>query len=174
MAEPYVGQIIMFGGNFAPKNYALCAGQLMAIAQNTALFSLLGTYYGCDGRTTFGLPDLQGRGPIHVGQGNGLSPRTIGEVGGTENVTLVTTQIPSHNHVVNATDNSASQQSPVNHIPAAEGSGQFAVYSDQNPNASMSVQSIGITGGSLPHNNMQPYQVINYCIALYGIFPPRD
>lgn len=174
MAEPYIGQIIMFGGNFAPRNYALCAGQIQAISQNTALFSLLGTTYGGDGRTTFALPDLCGRAPIHTGQGPGLSNRPMGQVSGEESVVLLSTQMPGHTHGVNATDNTASQPSPVGHIPAADLAGQPTVYSTQNPNATMSVQSIGLTGGSTPHNNMQPYQVINYCIALYGMFPPRN
>ena len=174
MSEPYIGQIIMFGGNFAPRNYALCAGQIQAISQNTALFSLLGTTYGGDGRTTFALPDLRGRAPIHTGQGPGLSSRPMGQVSGEEGVTLLATQMPGHTHGVNATDNTASQPSPVGHIPAADLAGQPTVYSAQNPNATMSPQSIGLTGGSTPHNNMQPYQVINYCIALYGLFPPRS
>lgn len=172
MAEPFIGQIIMGGWNFAPRGYALCNGQLMPIAQNTALFSLLGTTFGGNGQTTFALPDLQGRVPLHWGQGPGLSPRTIGESAGSESVTLITSQMPAHGHPVTPTgtrsDPNTSQ--PSNAVWAATGA-----YNNAPP-STVPMQTIqsGVAGGGQPHDNMPPYLCITICIALEGIFPSRS
>ncbi len=174
MAEPFLGQVILVGFNFAPRGWALCDGQLLPISQNAALFSLLGTTYGGDGRTTFALPDLRGRAPIHQGQGSGLSARTIGSRLGVEEVTLTTNEMPAHTHSLNAFDGLANQQSPVRTVPATEPTGQTATYSTQPANSVMSPEAIGTTGGSQAHSNMQPSLTMNYCIALEGVFPPRN
>ncbi|MCC6536129.1 MAG: phage tail protein [Bryobacterales bacterium] len=166
--EPFIGQLMCVGFNFAPKNWALCAGQLLPIAQNTALFSLLGTQYGGDGRVTFALPDLRGRVPVGQGQGPGLSNYTIGEMAGTENVTLITSQMPQHTHAVNANAGDAVEASPVNAFPSAGGA-----YNTQ-ANTTMNPGMAGIAGGNQPHPNQQPYLVLNWIIALSGIFPPRS
>jgi microcystin-dependent protein len=174
MSEPFIGEIIMFGGNFAPRGWALCNGQLLPIAQNTALFSILGTTYGGNGQTTFALPDLRGRLPMHPGQGPGLSNRTLGEVGGTETVTLITSQMPAHSHSLACNSNSANQTQPEGHLMAAESNGATQVYTDQGPNQNMSQQSIGLTGGNQPHDNMSPFLCVNFIIAIQGIFPSRN
>jgi len=170
--DPYIGQIMMFGGNFAPRGWALCNGQLLSIAQNTALFSILGTTYGGDGRTTFGLPDLRGRAPIHWGQGPGLTNRTIGESGGEETVTLSGAQMPAHNHVANAASGGGSATSPQNAVWAASTARDniYAAAAD----TSMSPSAIGPAGSGQPHDNMPPYQAVSYIIALEGLYPPRD
>ena len=174
MSEPFVGQIIMFGGNFAIRGYALCDGQLLPISQNQALFSILGTTYGGNGQTTFALPDLCGRAPIHMGHGSGLTPRQLGQTGGSETVTLVTSEMPNHTHELGVQSDTADQDSPVNHVLGAEAAGATAVYSSQPPNATANQQSITPTGGNLPHQNMQPYLTINFQIALVGIYPSRS
>lgn len=171
--EPFVGQIQMFGFNFAPRGWAFCHGQLLPIAQNQALFSLLGTTYGGDGRTTFALPDLRGRAPMHFDQGPGLSDRQLGEAGGAENVTLISNQMPAHNHVLHATSAAGSAREPAGHVLAKETAGQTAVYGDGPVDSSLRPESIGAAGGSQPHANMPPYLCINFCIALEGIYPPR-
>ena len=172
MAEPFIGQIIMAGFNFAPRGYAFCAGQLLSIAQNTALFSLLGTTYGGDGRVTFGLPDLRGRVPVHMGQGPGLSNYVEGQVVGTENVSLLLSQLPQHNHLVNA-NTTGGVATPINSFPASDGGDQATLYA-ASPTGMMNPVMTGLAGGSQPHNNMQPYLVTNFCIALVGIFPSRN
>jgi microcystin-dependent protein len=159
----------MFAGNFAPKGWALCNGQLMPIAQNTALFSILGTTYGGDGVTTFGLPDLRGRVPLHPGTGPGLSPRQLGESDGLESVTLVTNQIPAHNHGL-----LAAAEPPVGRDPTNSSLSQAQIYTTKPPTVYLQNASIGSTGGSQPHDNMQPFLGINFIIALEGIYPPRD
>ncbi len=174
MAEPFIGQIIMFGGNFAPVGYALCNGQLLPISQNTALFSLLGTTYGGNGTTTFALPNLQGRVPIHMGQGPGPSPYYLGQEGGSETVTLTVPQIPSHNHPAGCQSGDANSQSPAGNIPAKEVAGATAVYSTSQPNATMAAGAIGLTGGNQPHENLPPFLTLNFCIALQGIYPSRS
>jgi microcystin-dependent protein len=182
MSEPFLGQLMIFAGNFAPRGWATCDGQILSIAQNTALFSLLGTTYGGNGQTTFALPDLRGRVPIHQGQGPGLSPYTEGEVGGVESVTLINTQMPSHNHTAtNAINAAYGPQSPSDNpagaVPAGT-SGGPQVYAPASDGTVMNPQTvvttIGIAGGSQPHENRQPYLCILFCIALEGIFPPRN
>jgi microcystin-dependent protein len=171
--EPYIGEIMLFAGNFPPKGYAFCQGQILSIAQNNALFAILGTTYGGNGQTTFALPDLRGRFPMQQGQGPGLSPRFLGEMSGTESVTLLTNQIPAHNHQLNAASTTGSAASPGGNLLANDGRGgtQFISAGALTP---MNGQSVGVAGGSQPHENMPPYLSINFCIALEGIFPPRD
>jgi microcystin-dependent protein len=175
MATPFIGQIVLFPYNFAPRNFAFCQGQLLAIAQNTALFSLLGTTYGGNGTTTFALPDLRGRAPISSGQGPGLPNYSLGEQAGETNHTLITTEIPAHQHGLSCNADDATQGSPVSRYPAtpnvAVGGGAVNAYASA-ANASMGATSSA--GGSQPHNNMPPYLVLNYCIALTGIFPSRN
>ena len=172
MSEPFIGEIRMVGFNFAPTGWALCNGQLMSIAQNQALFALLGTTYGGDGVQTFALPDLRGRVPMHFGQGPGLTPRTQGEKSGSETVTLLQNQMPAHNHLLNAAGNAGNTTSPQNALPAASGDGSTP-YSTANPDTTMNPLATGITGGSQPHENMPPYLVVNFIISLNGIFPSR-
>lgn len=163
----------MVGFNFPPQGWALCNGQILSIAQNTALFSLLGTTYGGNGQTTFALPDLRSRVPIHPGQGAGLSSYTIGQLGGVESVTLLATQIPSHNHGVNCNTGGGTQASPASAYPAVESTGTSLDYAAAS-NGAMNPAMIGNTGGSQPHTNIQPYLCVNFIIALQGIFPSRN
>jgi len=172
MSEPFIGEIRSFGFNFAPVGWAFCNGQLLSIAQNTALFSILGTTYGGDGKTTFALPNLQGSIPMGAGQGNGLTNRVPGESGGTETETLTNQQIPPHNHAANAQTGNGNQPAPAGNFWAQDLGGSKE-YGDNGP-AQMAAGAIVATGGGQPHNNMQPYQVLNYCIAMQGIFPPRS
>ena len=173
MSDPFVAEIRIVGFNFAPKGWALCDGQLMSISQNTALFSLLGTTYGGDGRTTFGLPNLQGSVPIHQGQGAGLSLYDLGEQGGSSSVTLLESEMPAHGHTVGAAVGAGNQASPTGRawssLPGRTPPMLFAA----SPNTTMSPQAFAVTGASQPHNNMSPYVVLNFIIALQGIFPPR-
>ena len=176
MTDPFLAEIRMFGGNFAPRGWALCNGQLMSISQNTALFALLGVTYGGDGRVTFGLPNLQGSAPMQQGQGPGLTPRTLGEVGGTPTVTLVNAEMPQHTHTALAYDDSGDNTSPTNNTWAQALQGRVGdkLYSvGQQPNMLMNPQTVLPTGGSQPHNNMPPYLTITFIIALEGIFPQR-
>lgn len=177
MAEPFLGEIRAFGFNFAPVGWALCNGQLLSISQNTALFSLLGTFYGGDGTTTFALPNLQGRVPIHQGQGLGLPNYVIGEIGGNTNVTLTTQQLPSHNHTVTAVAAAGTASNPSGAFIAEHGSGKDAAnifaLSATSP-VHMAPTMIGNTGNSLPVSVQNPFIVINYCIALQGIYPSRS
>jgi microcystin-dependent protein len=166
VSSPYVGQLLLVGFNFAPAGWATCNGALQSIADNSGLFNLIGTTYGGDGQQTFGLPDLQGRITVH--QGNGT---TIGERAGVESVTLLTAQLPVHNHPMNATRTGGSQNSPTNAVFAV--SGQTQVYSDQTPGTAMNGAMIGQTGGNQPHDNMQPFLVCNWIISLFGVFPPN-
>ena len=182
MSEPFLGQIMMVGFNFAPRGWALCDGQLLPIAQNTALYSLLGTTYGGDGRTTFGLPDLRGRVAIHTGRGPGLSDYPQGVKGGAEVVQLSTAQMPSHAHGVSATAKATAsdgnQSTPDGHTWAADPRGATKIYSDATPDKDMKAGSVVATaqnaGGSQVHENRPPYQVVRFVIALVGIFPSRD
>lgn len=174
MSEPFIGQIIMFAGNFAIQNYAQCDGQLLSIAQNTALFSILGTTYGGNGQTTFGLPNLRGRVPVHYGSGPGLSSYSLGEMGGQEDVTLVSSQMPAHNHSWQVSSSPGNVISPAGAVAAGDASGQAYTYIQSAPNTAGHAQAIGVSGGSQPHNNLQPYLAVNFQIALYGIYPPRS
>jgi microcystin-dependent protein len=171
MSDQYLGEIRMVGFNFAPYGWALCNGQLLSISQNTALFSLIGTYYGGDGVTTFALPNLQSRTPIHQGQGLGLSPYVIGQVGGTENVTLTTQQMPQHNHNVNVFNAPGTTNRSGGNYLADSTSGN--IYQTA-ANQTLNVNAIGMTGNSQPHNNIQPYLCITFVIALQGIYPSRN
>lgn len=171
MSEPFVGEIRMFAGNFAPRGWAFCDGQLLAVSQNDALFSLLGTIYGGDGRTTFGLPDLRGRIPIHAGTGPGLSPRRLGAKFGTEKETLTVNQLPSHNHSWKATSSSAQNTAPVGNALATPSS---AAYENAAALLPLKSSSVGDTGGSRSHTNLMPFLCINFIIALVGIYPSRQ
>lgn len=174
MSNQYVGEIRMVGFNFAPFGWALCNGQLLAISQNTALFSLLGTQFGGDGRSSFALPNLQGNAPMHQGNGVGLTPRVIGETGGETAVTLLTTQMAQHTHLAqNAAASTAAVPGPTL-IFGGGGRGKGPAYAPAATPAAMSAQTIGTAGGSLPHNNMPPYLAVNFIIALQGIYPPRS
>ena len=176
MASPFIGEIRMFGFNFAPTNWAMCNGQLLAISQYSALFSLLGTTYGGNGQTTFGLPDLRGRVPIHQGTGQGLSTYVIGQIAGTENVTLLSTQMPQHNHGISAVSNTGGNQpTPSNNFLAAESTGTSLDYSSGPlSDSTMNPAMVQPAGNSLPHTNIQPYLAITFCIALNGVFPSRN
>lgn len=174
MSEPFIGEVRMFAGSFAPQGWALCDGALLSIAQNQALFSLLGTSFGGNGQTNFALPDLRGRVPIHTGQGPGLSSYSLGQAGGSENVTLQTGQIPAHNHSLNANTLPANQKGPAGNALAAEPSGVTALYSDAGVNAAMNPQSVGNAGGGQPHANIQPFLTLTFIIALQGIYPARS
>ena len=173
MADPFIGEIRMFGGNFAPLGWAFCNGQLLAISQYDALFALIGTTYGGDGQTTFALPNLQGRIPIHMGTGGGLSPRTIGESSGTETVTLTVDQLPMHDHQFVGTTSAASVASPASALVATPTS--VDLYRPAAiPAANMAPGAIGTAGNSQPHDNIQPFQCITFIIALEGIFPTQN
>jgi len=173
MSEPFVGQIQIFGFNFAPKGWAFCNGQIMSIAQNTALFSLLGTTYGGNGQTTFALPNLQSRVPIHFGQGPGLSPYALGQESGTENETLNVTNLPTHNHTVTFQVNSSEggTNSPEGGYLGKADPGPYAPTQNANGGAQ---PPTGLTGGNQPFSILQPYLALNFCIALQGIFPSRN
>jgi microcystin-dependent protein len=181
MSQPFVAEIRIFAFNFAPKGWAFCAGQILPLSQNTALFSLLGTTYGGDGKSNFALPNLQGSVPIEQGQGPGLSLYDLGQQGGSENVTLLQTELPGHNHTLVATTTVGTTQT-ANGSQLARGmtgnkqnSNIAKIYS---PNANLATKALGVnamgfTGSSFPHNNMMPYLTLNFCIALQGVFPPR-
>jgi microcystin-dependent protein len=172
MADPFMGEIRLFAGSFAPVNWAFCNGQLLPISENDALFTLIGTTYGGDGQETFALPNLQSRVPIHVGQGPGLTNRIIAETVGVESVTLTSQQMPVHNHAALATA-TGQQSSPEGAMFATPVSTQSGVnpYLVAAPGVAINPQTIQPVGGSQPHDNMQPYLCISYIIALYGIFP---
>lgn len=167
MSQPFLGEIILFAGNFAPRGWAFCNGQILAIAQNQALFSLLGTTYGGNGQTTFALPDLRSRVPVHAGQGPGLSDYALGQNGGTETVTLLVSELPQHTHRQPATNGEQTTNRPDGALPAAGG-----VYGEVSDGSLLTQTSPA--GGSQPHNNVQPYLTLNYIIALEGIFPSRN
>jgi microcystin-dependent protein len=169
MGQPYIGEIRMFAGSFAPVGWAMCQGQQVPISQNDTLFNLIGTTYGGDGQETFNLPDLQGRAPIHFGQGSGLQNYGIGQSGGVESVTLNTQQIPSHAHMYMASADAANQITGQNGVVAAPPS--LAMYFNAPPDQALNNASLQYAGGNQPHDNMQPYLVISFIISLYGIYP---
>jgi len=174
MTDQFVAEIRIFAGNFAPTGWATCDGQLLPISQNTALFSLLGTTYGGDGRSTFGLPNLQGLTPMQQGQGSGLSSRVIGEIGGEQNVTLLETELPSHAHTAQAYPNAGGLGPAGNSWSDPNQRGISAYTPTSGGNTPMSPQALSLTGQSLPHNNMMPYLGLTFIIALQGIFPARS
>jgi microcystin-dependent protein len=170
--DPYIGDIYVFAGTYAPRGWAFCEGQIVPIAQNQALFSLLGTTYGGNGTTTFALPDLRGRVPMHFGQGPGLSPRTLGEKSGTESVTLLTAELPPHTHSVTASSDNGIRTGPANGVWAssARSDAQYSATAD----TTMNPAAMGNAGSSQPHSNMQPYLAIRFIIALVGVYPSRN
>lgn len=172
MSSPFLAEIRIFAGNFAPKGWALCSGQLMPISQNTALFSLLGTFYGGDGKSTFALPNLQGSGPMHQGQGPGLSNRFLGESLGEAAVTLLQSEMPVHPHALMGTNQLSQLPDPADHTLARANANAYV----QSPSGfvQLSPTSIAPAGGSLPHNNMSPFLGLTFIIALQGVFPPRS
>ena len=176
MADPFVAEIRIFPFQFAPKGWAFCDGQILPISQNTALFSLLGTTYGGDGKSTFALPNMQGNAPMHPGQGPGLSLHDLGEVGGSDTVTLLESEIPVHNHLINTHNlDAGGLQNPAPTVMLAKSSQGNAYQTTVNANiVQMAPQALSPAGGSLPHNNMQPYLTLSFCIALQGVFPPRS
>ena len=175
MSSPFVAEIRIFGFNFPPTGWAFCDGQLMSISQNTALFSLLGTYYGGDGKSTFGLPNLQGAAPISQGQGGGLSERFLGETGGAPTVTLIQSEMPVHPHTVSVSPELADVSTPSPVVALARSNGQAAYApSAGQANVQLNQAAASVIGSGGPHNNLMPYLVLNYCIALQGVYPPRD
>ncbi len=174
MSSPFVAEIRIFGFNFAPTGWAQCNGQLLPISQNTALFSLLGTFYGGDGKSTFALPNMQGNVAINQGQGSGLSERFLGEMSGTPYVTLIDTEMPAHTHNVMARATPGTLTGPAPDRSLGRMQGGNAFLAANTPLVQMNFQEFAIAGGSLPHNNMMNYLTLNYCIALQGVFPPRS
>jgi microcystin-dependent protein len=171
VANPYLGEIRIFPYNFAPSGWAICEGQVLSISQNTALFALIGTFYGGNGTSTFALPDLRGRVPLGQGQGVGLSSFTVGQVGGVEDVTLITSQIPAHNHPVTASEHKGTSHDAGGNVLALGTKHEFATAPD---GTIMNAAMISPTGGGAPHENHQPYLALTPCIALQGIFPSRN
>lgn len=179
MSNPFVAEIRIFPFNFAPKGWAFCDGQILPLSQNTALFSLLGTTYGGNGRSTFALPNLQGRAPMHPGQGPGLSLHDLGEMSGTDSVTLLQTEMPVHTHAIACLDGSRTKGQigiPALGILAKSGGASpvNAYTSGASSNAQLNAAAVAPAGGNQPHNNMMPYLTLNFCIALQGVFPPRS
>jgi microcystin-dependent protein len=170
-SQPYVGEMMMVGFNFAPVGWAFCNGQLLSISQNSVLFELIGTTFGGDGQQTYGLPDLRSRVPVGVGQGGGLSSYVLGQIGGVENVTLNVNQLPAHVHSVDpaASSGEASTDRPDNAFPAVGG-----YYANSTNGSPMGAPTLAATGGGLPHNNIQPVLGINWIISLFGIFPSQN
>lgn len=168
MADPFVAEIRIFPFNFAPRGWAWCDGQLLPLSQNTALFSLLGTTYGGNGKSNFALPDLQGRAPMHPGQGPGLSLHDLGEIGGSETVTLLESEIPSHSHTVRAINDGGLSSAPAGALVA-----RASIYNTTPNPIAMAPEALAPTGGDQPHNNLQPYLTFYFNIALQGVFPPR-
>jgi microcystin-dependent protein len=172
--DPFVAEIRVFGFNFPPKGWAFCDGQLLPLSQNTALFSLIGTFYGGNGASNFALPDLQGQAAVSQGQGAGLRNRTVGEESGSETVTLLQTEIPAHTHAPKATTEPATLQAPAPNRALARSKPGTAYQSNSSSNlVFMNPQTASVVGSSFPHTNLQPYLVLNFCIALQGVFPPR-
>jgi microcystin-dependent protein len=177
MDEAFIGSIVLFAGNYAPNNWAFCNGQLLSISQNTALFSVIGTTYGGDGQTTFALPDLRGRVPMHFGNGPGLTPRSLGEKAGTENVTLTAAQMPAHNHEVVSVlhaNEEANSEDPTNRFNAGTSNPTYNSTTNIVMNSAAVTNTVSVAGQSAPHSNMPPYLGLNFIICLYGIYPPRS
>jgi len=175
MSDPFVAEIRIFPFNFAPTGWAFCNGQLIAISQNTALFSLIGTMYGGNGTTNFNLPNLQGNAPLHFGQGPGLSLYAQGQTGGQTAVTLSQAQLPSHSHTVSANSGTGTKVNPQNNTWAAAGAGRAQKMYSATTASPLAMSSLATTqaGGSQPHNNLMPYLTLNFCIALQGVYPSR-
>ncbi|MCA1593450.1 MAG: tail fiber protein [Acidobacteria bacterium] len=174
MSDPFVAEIRIFPFNFPPRGWAFCNGQILPISQNTALFSLLGTTYGGNGQSTFALPNLQGSVPMQPGQGGGLSQRFLGEMSGSDTITLLAAEMPAHNHTVLANATPANLAAPSSARSLARSNPGNAYKGTPQADANFNVQAISIAGGSLPHNNLQPYLTLNFCIALQGVFPARQ
>jgi microcystin-dependent protein len=172
MAQPYVGEIRMFAGNFAPNGWAFCDGSLVLISDNQTLFQLIGTTYGGDGQTTYGLPDLRGRMPIHMGTGPSGTTYQLGEMGGVETITLTSQQIPAHNHAFIASKNQAGNTTPPSNVLGQIPGGN--AYIAETADTALNAGSIGLTGGSQPHDNMQPFLCVSFIISLLGIFPSQS
>lgn len=170
--DPFLAEIRIFPFNFAPKGWAFCDGHVLPLSQNTALFSLLGTTYGGDGKTNFALPNIQGRAVMHPGQGPGLSLHDLGETGGTDSVSLLESELPSHSHTLSASQGDAGDRSPANER-FATGVGGINMYAPPTNLTQLAPQVSQPAGGDQPHNNMQPYLTFNFCIALQGVYPPR-
>lgn len=173
MADPFVAEIRIFPFNFAPRGWAFCNGQILPISQNTALFSLLGTTYGGNGQSTFALPDMQGNAPMHPGQGPGLSLHDLGEMSGSQFVTLLESEIPSHSHALMAATDPSTAQIPGPTVTLSRSAGGSAYNPSNSGLVAMAFQALSPAGGSLPHNNMMPFLTLNFNIALQGVFPPR-
>jgi microcystin-dependent protein len=173
MADPFVAEIRIFPFNFPPKGWAFCDGQLLPISQNTVLFSLVGTTYGGDGKSNFGLPNLQGQAPMHPGQGPGLSLHDLGETGGVETVTLLNSEMPAHSHPLGAAIDPADNNLPAPDRSLGQSQKEFAYQSSATNLVNLAAAAISPVGGGLPHNNLMPYLTLNFCIAMQGIFPPR-
>jgi microcystin-dependent protein len=173
MADPFVAEIRIFGFTFAPRGWAFCNGQLLPLSQNTALFSLLGTTYGGNGKSNFALPDMQANAPMHPGQGPGLSLHDLGEVGGSEFVTLLESEIPAHSHTLRGNNTMGDTPIPGGNTLARFGTTNVYQQTVNSNLVGMAPQALPPAGGSLPHNSMMPYLVLNFCIALQGVFPPR-
>ncbi|MFZ5815173.1 MAG: phage tail protein [Bacillota bacterium] len=171
--DPFIAEIRIFAGNFAPRGWALCDGQLMPLSQNTALFSLLGTTYGGNGKSNFALPDLQGRAPMMWGQGQDLSNHVLGEAKGSSSITLLRSEVPSHSHTPACFVDGSSTSSPQGNVWAPVREGASGAYGSPVNLVAMSPQALAMTGGNQPHNNMQPYLTLNFIIALEGVYPPR-
>ncbi|NNC90270.1 MAG: phage tail protein [Akkermansiaceae bacterium] len=171
MSDPFIGQIVMFAGNFAPRDWAQCDGQILLISQNTAMFSILGTTYGGDGRTTFQLPDLRGRVAMHYGNGPGLTNRPLGQKSGTENTTLITQNIPPHTHLMRGNSGQPDESNPEDGYPAnSSATGEDLYASSTN----VSMGATGSTGSGTPFSNIQPFQCVNFIIAVTGVFPSQN
>jgi microcystin-dependent protein len=173
MANPFVAEIRIFPFNFAPKGWAFCDGQILPLSQNTALFSLLGTTYGGDGKSNFALPNMQGNAPMHPGQGPGLSLHDLGETGGSDTVTLLESEIPSHSHTPMSSTTSAASPTPGPTVMFGKSNGIAAYSSTTTGLVQLNDNAVAPAGGDQPHNNLMPYLTLNFCIALQGVYPPR-
>ena len=174
MSDPYIGEIRMFAGNYAPLGWALCDGTLMSISENHALFTLIGTTYGGDGQSTFALPDMRGRLPLHQGAGPGLTTRVMGQAFGSEAVTLLQPQMPSHTHALLASTTDATASVPTSAVPAGQPGDTLYLSNPTVPPVSMSPNALQVAGGSQPHDNTMPFLCVNFIISLFGIFPSQN